>query len=950
MNAAYAITIYTVWRKDRDLFLYGVDRNGLRVPPVRLKTILFAWHQPSFYGSLIHEGELGGHSGLLLSPLMALHYFSDPRPLIHAAVVWSEETMKWLQTAPFLQDALKNGWFAPDYASWTVDHPGWKLWVPDGNMPDHVSSAFANQWLTMVINEMTESSADVRETWDRLTQAYPLLTHTANHQNWSEDDWLTTIGWMKDDLPFRTCLRLVEPEEGDEWLLQILLQDRSNHDLLFECDHAGNPVHEAYPAEWRAHLDRLKKAEERWLRILPWLENPEEPGRIRTRLTHQQAWEILTEGSVRLVEAGVTLFLPSWWESLKKPQHTLKASLKPYTASSPEPLLGMSTLMQFDWKLAIDDVELSEEEFQQLLEQKQRLIRVRGRWVQLDLALLQRMQSIVKRVNPKKGLTFRDALEIHLAGSLPEGDPSTDVEETGLSFLHMEVEWSKQLARIVRQLVQLTDIPLIEQPAAFHGTLRHYQLAGSSWLLFLRRFGLGGCLADDMGLGKTIQLIAYLLHLKETEPPATPALLICPTSVLGNWQKEMERFAPSLKVHLHYGSNRSKGEAFLPSIADADVVITTYALSYLDESELASIRWSTICLDEAQQIKNIHTKQSQAVRRLDAIHRIALTGTPVENRLTELWSIADFLNPGYLGSLNQFTRRFVHPIEKTNDSERIGKVQRLIRPFLLRRVKTDPAIQLDLPDKNEAKAFVSLTAEQAALYETIIQEMFEKIAKASAMERRGLILASLTKLKQLCNHPALLLKEKQTRWQNRSNKLERLLEMVDELRQEGDRCLIFTQFVETGHFLQQILQTERQEMVHFLHGGVPKSKRDQMVAHFQDESLPEHERCPIFILSLKAGGTGLNLTAANHVFHFDRWWNPAVENQATDRVFRIGQTRNVQVHKFITLGTVEERIDEMIERKQGWSRQVIGNGENWITELSTDELRELFSLRREWLE
>jgi SNF2 family DNA or RNA helicase len=336
---------------------------------------------------------------------------------------------------------------------------------------------------------------------------------------------------------------------------------------------------------------------------------------------------------------------------------------------------------------------------------------------------------------------------------------------------------------------------------------------------------------------------------------------------------------------------------------------------------------------------------------LQGDHRIALTGTPIENRLTELWSILDFLNPGYLGSLREFSHRYVAKIEKTKDVAAIGQVQKLIRPFLLRRVKKDPAIQLDLPDKNEMKAYVSLTTEQASLYENYIQDMFAKLERLKAMERRGLILAALTKLKQVCNHPALLLKEGvQTHTLGRSNKVERLLDMVNELRQEGDRCLIFTQFVETGHLLQNILQKELKEKVQFLHGGTPRAERERMIDTFQDESPDLENGSGIFLLSLKAGGTGLNLTAANHVFHFDRWWNPAVENQATDRAFRIGQTRHVQVHKFVTLGTLEERIDEMIERKQGLSQQIVGGGEGWITELSTDDLHDLFSLRRDWVE
>jgi SNF2 family DNA or RNA helicase len=359
------------------------------------------------------------------------------------------------------------------------------------------------------------------------------------------------------------------------------------------------------------------------------------------------------------------------------------------------------------------------------------------------------------------------------------------------------------------------------------------------------------------------------------------------------------------------------------------------------------LHWHSICLDEAQNIKNAYTKQSQAIRGLTAGHRIAMTGTPMENRLTELWSIFDFINPGYLGSLRSFTEWFVNPIEKAQDNERITQVQRLVRPFLLRRMKTDPLIELDLPEKTEAKVYVSLTAEQAALYESVLQDMLTKLDTLLPMERRGAILATLTKLKQVCNHPALALKDESARRfvAERSAKVERLLEMVQELRAEGDQCLIFTQFVEAGNLLQSLLAEALGEPILFLHGGVPKAKRDAMITEFQSTTSSPG----VFLLSLKAGGVGLNLTAASHVFHFDRWWNPAVENQATDRAFRIGQTRHVQVHKFVALGTLEERIDEMIERKQTLSEHIVGAGEQWITEMSTDDLRDLFALRREWV-
>ncbi|WP_231571291.1 SNF2-related protein [Gordoniibacillus kamchatkensis] len=680
---------------------------------------------------------------------------------------------------------------------------------------------------------------------------------------------------------------------------------------------------------------------------------PDVSAALRSELTSEEAWRFLAEASVRLAEAGCAVFLPAWWDRLRKQRPRLKAKLRSSVGTGGESMFGLQQIMEFDWKLAVGDLELSEAEFRQLLAEKRQLVRIRGQWIQLDAATLAQLEQVLAQARKKNGLSLREALALHFAGGQTAAIPNAELEadEDWNRQLLLEVELNDQLRHMASQLTSAMDIPQFEPSASFRGTLRHYQAEGASWLLFLRRFGLGGCLADDMGLGKTIQWISYLLHVKENENPPEPSLLICPTSVLGNWQMELKRFAPSLRVYLHYGPQRIKGDAFREAVKDFDLVLTSYTLSHLDEAELAKVEWNSICLDEAQNIKNAYTKQASAIRRLSGYHRIALTGTPIENRLTELWSIFDFINPGYLGSIREFTHRYVTAIEKTRDSELMRQMQKLIRPFLLRRLKKDPAIQLDLPEKNESKTFISLTAEQGSLYENFIRDMFERIDKLPLMERRGLILSALTRLKQLCNHPSLLLREPASApWRNRSNKVERLLEMVQELRQEGDRCLVFTQFVETGHMLQRIMEQELSEKVLFLHGGTPKATRDRMVAAFQNESLPDEEAGAVFLLSLKAGGTGLNLTAANHVFHFDRWWNPAVENQATDRAFRIGQTRHVQVHKFVTLGTLEERIDELIERKADLSQQIVGGGENWITELSTDELRDLFALRREWVE
>ncbi|HYK72882.1 MAG TPA: DEAD/DEAH box helicase, partial [Pseudoneobacillus sp.] len=458
------------------------------------------------------------------------------------------------------------------------------------------------------------------------------------------------------------------------------------------------------------------------------------------------------------------------------------------------------------------------------------------------------------------------------------------------------------------------------------------------WLLFLRKYGFGAVLADDMGLGKTIQLISYLLSVKEQEVKAGPALIVCPTSVLGNWQKELERFAPSLNVYLHYGPNRLKEEEFKSKAETSDVVLTSYGLTHLDESDFESLTWSVIAIDEAQNIKNAQTKQSRAVRKLKGLHHIALTGTPMENRLAELWSIFDFTNHGYLGSLGQFQKRFIIPIEKDDEKPKIQELQGLIRPFLLRRTKRDEEVALNLPDKLEQKEYCPLTAEQASLYEQLISDTFAQIESVSGIARKGLVLQMLGRLKQLCNHPALYLKEKPVAdILDRSAKMEKLVEIIENVLEREESCLIFTQYIEMGEMIRELLKKKYKLDVPFLNGSVPKAQRDEMIERFQSRKFP------VFLLSLKAGGTGLNLTAANHVVHYDRWWNPAVENQATDRAYRIGQERFVHVHKLISTGTLEEKIDSMLEKKQMLNDQVI-QSENWITELSTDDLRDLVYL------
>jgi SNF2 family DNA or RNA helicase len=516
-----------------------------------------------------------------------------------------------------------------------------------------------------------------------------------------------------------------------------------------------------------------------------------------------------------------------------------------------------------------------------------------------------------------------------------------DISETGLSVTGMESEgWIKEFLDTFSN--DTAKMPTVKPPEKFKGQLRPYQLSGVSWMAFLKRFGLGACLADDMGLGKTIEFIAFLLHLKDQNMLHGPSLLICPMSVINNWKIEVKRFAPMFKVMVHHGANRNSGNKFVQEAETHDIVITTYSLAYRDEEMLAKIRWECIALDEAQNIKNSSAKQSQAVRKLNSSYRVALTGTPVENRLSELWSIMEFLNPGYLRSAQDFHNSFVIPIEKFRSPAHTERLKRLIQPFVLRRLKTDPTIISDLPEKIETKVFCNLTQEQATLYEAVVKDMLEKIEDSEGIERKGLVLSTILRLKQVCNHPAQLLQDKSA-LPERSGKLLRLGEMIEEVLDEGDKALIFTQFAEMGRMIKQYLQDTFAREVLFLHGGTPKKERDAMIQRFQsDKKGPA-----LFVLSLKAGGLGLNLTAANHVFHYDRWWNPAVENQASDRAFRIGQRKNVQVHKFVCLGTMEERIDQMIEQKKELAQSVVGTGEAWLTEMSNEQLREVFKLNRE---
>ncbi len=590
--------------------------------------------------------------------------------------------------------------------------------------------------------------------------------------------------------------------------------------------------------------------------------------------------------------------------------------------------LSLENVVQFDWELALGDRKLTQRELETLAGLKAPLVRLRGQWVEVNAAEIQRAIDFWKNKVPVEA-RVRDIVQMALgAKDAPGGFDFGGVKATG---------W---VGKLLRQLNGGATLNELKAPKAFSGTLRPYQVRGFSWLSFLRKWGLGACLADDMGLGKTIETLAMIQHDWE-RGIKRPVLLICPTSVVNNWQKEASRFTPELPVLVHHGADRMRGEAFAKQAQEHAIVVSSYGLLQRDIKSLQKVPWAGVVLDEAQNIKNPETKRAKAARAIRADYRIALTGTPVENNVGDLWSIMEFLNPGFLGTQTEFKRNFFIPIQAQRDPSATERLKRVTGPFILRRLKTDRSIIADLPDKMEMKVFCTLTEEQASLYAAVLKDVEEALDSVEGIDRKGLILATLSKLKQVCNHPVQFLGDK-SRLPHRSGKLDRLTEMLEEIIEVGDRALVFSQFAEMGRLLKQHLQETFGCEIPFLHGGVSKRKRDQMIDRFQTEDGP-----PIFLLSLKAGGTGLNLTGANHVFHFDRWWNPAVENQATDRAFRIGQTKNVQVHKFICAGTLEEKIDEMIDRKKEVAETVVGTGEGWLTELSNAELKEIFALSKD---
>ncbi|MEQ1503111.1 MAG: DEAD/DEAH box helicase [Myxococcota bacterium] len=627
------------------------------------------------------------------------------------------------------------------------------------------------------------------------------------------------------------------------------------------------------------------------------------------RLDAAQAWSFLETGRPALEGGGFSVLLPAEFERAGRQRISARIRL---TLGGPR--LDLNELLTYRWEVLVGDQALDGEQFAALCKANRPIVHWHGDWVFLDpdeLALLPKDLSTIGTMSAP------EALNAVLTGS-HKGVPV--VADERLSVV----------------LQALRDPPDLPPPPGLVATLRPYQSRGYAWLSALGALGLGALLADDMGLGKTVQLIAYLLGRKRSGP----SLVVCPTSVLGNWEREIAKFAPSLRVLRWHGLDRQD-----TSIADADVVLTTYGLLVRDAESIGDQAWDVVALDEAQSIKNPDSRRARAARRLTAHHRVALTGTPVENRLDELWSVMEFLVPGLLGARTTFQREIAVPIERFGDPDAANLLKRTVAPFLLRRSKNDPTVVDDLPDKLERRQYCVLTTEQRALYQREVDAAMAEIAEASEIERRGRVLAMLTALKQICNHPYQFLKKREpetdTTLTGRSGKLDRITEIIEEIASCGEQAVLFTQYREMGELLQQHLRGILDEPVPFLHGGTPAQTRDAMVREFQadDELAPT-----VLLVSLKAGGTGLSLTKATHVIHYDRWWNPAVEDQATDRAHRIGQRRTVLVHKLVCEGTLEERIDALLDEKRELFDVVVGSGERWVTELDDDALLKLVLL------
>lgn len=730
------------------------------------------------------------------------------------------------------------------------------------------------------------------------------------------DQWFDELYLGKYDvIPFFKINKL---DDNDDFELKIYIKNRKlNESVLLD---------ELYEREeiWDAQSADIAKIVEKQLnfanRYMPELETLfEEGSNLALKLNLSEVYKIIAQTSYYLQKAQIEVILPEELNNIIIPRASINAKVKASrsndlmdifnTVSSAK--ISLDDILEFSYEVSLGDERISLEEFNKLAAENNGLIKYKDMYVLVDKEESKKLSEQILNADHKK-MSRLQLLHASMSGRIQEYDFNYD----------------EAYANVIKDFAKAVDVT---PPANLKGTLRPYQQTGLKWLWTNVSKGFGCCMADDMGLGKTIQVISLILKLKEENKLKAPVLVICPTTLMGNWMKELQMFAPELKVGKYHGLDRKLDTKL-------DVILTTYAIMRIDIEEMKSKTWGMIIVDEAQNIKNPDTAQTMSIKILKSDIKIAMTGTPVENRLTELWSIFDFINTGYLGSLKEFQKSYAIPIERFKETSRATKLKMSVSPFVLRRLKTDKTVISDLPDKVVINDYCYLTKAQTLLYEKTLNEMMEKISGFTGVNRRGNIFKLITSLKQICNHPYQFLKAGEMT-KEMSGKMEKCIDLVNSIIENNEKTLIFTQYKEMGDILTKIIADEFNETPLFFHGSLTVPQREKLIEDFQTKD-DNH----VMVLSLKAGGTGLNLTKATNVIHYDLWWNPAVEEQATDRTYRIGQTNNVMVHRMITLGTFEEKIDEMLKAKKELADMAVFEGEKIITELSDEEIYEIFTL------